>query len=251
MSQTPSPAAPTHVGSNPAGKPHVHEVRFTSYPKLLFIWPLILAGFLLWPFGNPSADYSPQLEVLCWVYITVLGVVILTLGVDVNRNVAIFWFVLIFALWILGLYLKDVHNIPIFGPIWNWFNALDLQYSRAMGLVISIILSVPFLLMCLVARVNDRWRITHNEFEHYSFGKMDEALGRGAKIIRTEYPDVLEFLLGGAGTLRVFSASGNQELRKIQHVMFLPMVRKKLNRILESVSITTEVASGEEEEQQV
>jgi hypothetical protein len=250
VSQTPSPVAPS-AAPRPAGKPHVHEVRFTSYPKLLFIWPLIVTGLILWPLGNESSTYSPQLEVLGWVYITVLGVVILTLGVDVNRNVAIFWFVLIFALWILGLYLKDVQNVPIFGWIWNWFDAMNVQYSRAMGLAISIILAIPFVLMGVVARINDRWRITHNEFEHYSFGKVDEALGRGAKIIRTEYPDVLEFLLAGAGTLRVISANGNQELRKIQHVMFLPIVRKKLNSILESVSITTEATTGEEEEQSV
>lgn len=250
MSQMPSSAAPMHAAPK-SGKPHVHEVSFTSYPKLLFIWPLIVTGLILWPFGPAAEGYSAQLEVLGWVYITVLGIVVLTLGVDVNRNVAIFWFVLIFALWILGLYLKDVQNVPIFGWIWNWFNALDVQYSRALGLAISIILTIPFVLMCVVARVNDRWRITHNEFEHYSFGKVDEALGRGAKIIRTEYPDVLEFLLAGAGTLRVISANGNQELRKIQHVMFLPIIRRKLNSILESVSITTEGASGEEEEQSV
>lgn len=250
MSQPSNPVSPSPTAQKPE-RPRVHEVRFTSYPKLLFIWPLLVTGLILWPLGNESSTYSPQLEVLGWVYITVLGLVILTLGVDVNRNVAIFWFVLIFALWILGLYLKDVHHVPVFGPLWNWFDAMNVQYSRAMGLAISIILAVPFVLMGVVARINDRWRITHNEFEHYSFGKVDEALGRGAKIIRTEYPDVLEFLLAGAGTLRVISANGNQELRKIQHVMFLPIVRKKLNSILESVSITTEVTAPEEEEQQV
>jgi hypothetical protein len=246
VNQPSSPAAPT-----PAAKPRVHEVSFTSYPKLLFIWPLIVTGLVLWPFGPSAEGYSAQLEVLGWVYITVLGVVILTLGVDVNRNVAIFWFVLIFALWILGLYLKDVQNVPVFGWVWNWFDSLDVQYSRAFGAAVSIILTVPFVIMCLVARINDRWRITHNEFEHYSFGKVDEALGRGAKIIRTEYPDVLEFLLGGAGTLRVISANGNQELRRIQHVMFLPIIRRKLNTILESVSITTNAPGVEEEEQAV
>src|SRR5262249_2124505 len=177
--------------------------------------------------------------------------VILTLGVDVNRNQAIFWFVLIFALWILGLYLKDVQNIPIFGWIWKWFSDMNVQYNRSFGLALSIILAIPFIIMFLFPAINYRWRITHNEFEHYSVGKMDEALGRGAKIIRTEYPDMLEFLLGAAGTLIVYSASGNQELRRIPHVMFLPRVRKKLNHILEAVSITSEVARSEEEEQQV
>ena len=33
----------------------VHEVKFVTYPKLLFIWPLILAGFVLYPFGKSDA----------------------------------------------------------------------------------------------------------------------------------------------------------------------------------------------------
>lgn len=244
-------AEATSATNKPAGGGHIHEVVFYSYPKLLFIWPLILAGFVLWPFAPAAAAHSDQLEVIGWVYITILWLVALTLGVDVNRNQSIFWGVVIFALWILGLYLNEARNIPLFGWVMNWFGSLDVQYSRAMGLAFSIVLSIPYVIMFVYARFNDRWRITHNEFEHYSFGKMDEALGRGAKTIRTEFPDVLEYLLGGAGTLIVYSASGNQQIKKIEHVMMLTLVRKKLNKILETVSITTEGTRNEEEEQAI
>ena len=228
---------------------HVHEVVFYGYPKLLFVWPLIVAGFVLWLFAPPGA--VERLEICGWVYITIIGLVVLTLGVDVNRNQSIFWGVLIFALWILGLYLNAVRQIPIFGWILNYFDNLNVQYDRGLGMAISIILLIPYTIMFVYARFNDRWRITHNEFEHYSFGKMDEALGRGAKTIRTEFPDVLEYLLGGAGTLIVYSASGSQEIRRIQHVMFLTLVRRKLNKILETVSITSEGTRNEEEEQSI
>jgi len=117
-------------------------------------------------------------------------------------------------------------------------------------LAVSIILLVPYLLMLLWGRINDRWRITHNEFEHYSFGRMDDSLGRGAKTIRTYYPDVFELLLGLAGTLIVYNATGTRELRRIPHVMLLPLVRKRLNRILETVSITTAQMEEEEDDEQ-
>jgi len=96
--------------------------------------------------------------------------------------------------------------------------------------------------------INDRWRITHNEFEHYSFGRTDESLGRGAKTIRTTFPDVLEFLLGLAGTLIVYNASGTRELRRIPHVMFLPLVRRRLNQVLESTQVTPSGAADEEDD---
>ena len=115
-------------------------------------------------------------------------------------------------------------------------------------MALSIILSVPFVRMIGVAYLNDRWRITLTAFEHHAFGKMDHSLGRGAKTTRTSYPDMLELILGLAGTLVVYSATGTKELRRIPHVIGLPMVRKRLNTILETTSITIDHFEDEEEE---
>lgn len=265
-----------------------HEVKFVTYPKLLFIWPLVLAGFVLYPFGaphepisatvaqyearqaapapqpkaatetsaesaqNPPAQTNPyvshRLEVLGWIYIWVLLVVTLTLGVDIGRNEAGFWVVLIAAIWVLGLWLQDVKGFTLFGDIYRWFAGLDVQYNRGFGLAVSVMLAVPYLVMIFWARVNDKWRITHNEFEHYAFGKSDDSLGRGAKTIRTSYPDVLELLLACAGTLIVYNATGTRELRRIPHVVFLPLVRKRLDHILEKTAVTTAQMEEEEED---
>ena len=269
-----------------------HEVVFVTYPKLLFVWPLILAGLVFYPFAaphhpisatvaayeaaqaeqsatSPAADeagdestastaaappalvdpfLSNRLEGLGWAYIWIAIVVLLTLGIDIGRNQAAFWLVLVAAVWVLGLWLQDTKGFTVFGDIYRWFAGLDVQYNRAFGLTLSIIMLVPYLIMIGWAYINDRWRITHNEFEHYAFGKMDDSLGRGAKTIRTSFPDVLELLLGMAGTLNVYNATGNKELRSIPHVMFLPFIRKRLNKILESTSVTAAQMEEEEEE---
>ena len=49
-------------------------------------------------------------------------------------------------------------------------------------------------------------------------------------------------------TLIVYNASGTRELRRIPHVMFLPFVRKRLNRILETTSVTAGAAEEEEDD---
>ena len=67
--------------------------------------------------------------------------------------------------------------------------------------------------------------------------------------IRTDFPDVFELLLGLAGTLTVYNANGTQELRHIPHVMFLPMVRRRLTRILEVTAVTPGQAEDEEDEE--
>jgi len=277
---TPLPAPqPPSAGLHVPPHREIHEVTFVTYPKLLFIWPIIVAGFAFWlpgygaqapaatatgapattaapspgASGQPvaaasSAGVSPRLEVLGWLYIFTFALVLLTLGVDVDRNMAIFLVILTALLWVLGMYLRDVKHFTFFGDIYRWFANLNVQYDRSLGLALSIILLVPYVLMLGWARLNDRWRITHNEFEHRAWGKSDDSLGRGAKTIRASYPDVFELLLGLAGTLTVYNANGTQELRRIPHVMFLPIVRQRLGKILETTSITVGQAEDEEED---
>jgi hypothetical protein len=274
----PSSATEPKTTHRPATGPH--QVAFVAYPKLLFVWPLILAGFLFWPLARPdtttavlpaaaaqlpaqqtgdapaasaptppTASASKRLEWFGWIYIWIAVLVLLTLGVDIDRNMAAFWVLLVVALWVLGMWLHDVKGFTFFGDIYRWFGRLGVQYDRNFGLALSIVLFVPYVIMIAWGHFNDRWRITHNEFEHYSFGKTDDSLGRGAKTVRTSYPDVFELLLGLAGTLIVYSASGTKELRRIPHVMFLPCVRKRLNKILETTSVTAATTEEDEEEE--
>ncbi len=269
-SQPEQPApVPTPPVEPPAAKPTrnttPHAVAFVSYPKLLFVWPVILAGLVFWPFAAPVHDPQPapaqiaptdtapspaaatRLEWLGWIYIWIVVIVVLTFGVDVDRNMALFWLVFVALMWVGGAYLQHVRNFTFFGDIYRWFGRLDVIYDRNFGLALSVILLVPYVLMLGWGYLNDRWRITHNEFEHFAFGKMDDSLGRGAKTVRTTYPDVFELLLGLAGTLIVYSASGTKELRRIPHVMFLPLVRKRLNKILEATAVTATLTEEEEE----
>ena len=255
------PSAPAdrsaRASKSPAPPREVHEVTFVSYPKLIFIWPLIVFGFVCWPVagwiapdGIDPGSISAGLEALAWAYLWVIVIVLLTLGVDVDRNQAVFWFVLIAAIWLLGAWLQSARQFTLFGDIYRWFNSLNLQYDRDFALALSIVLSVPFVVMLVYARLNDRWRITHNEFEHYSFGRLDDSLGRGAKTIRTSYPDVFEMLLGLAGTLTVYNATGTRELRRIPHVFLLPLVRRKLDRILERTAVTAAVIDDDEDDEE-
>ena len=128
---------------------------------------------------------------------------------------------------------------------------------RRRSLALSLLLAPPYLTMLVWARLQHKWRITHNEFERYSWGRADDSLARGAKRVRSTYPDLLELLLCGAGTLVVYSATGRSELVRIRNVPLLPLLRKRIDRILEQTAVTTtqeaayideEVAAEQEEE---
>ena len=212
-----------------------HEVVFYTYPKFIFCWPLIVVGFLLW---GVDSWFAADAEVMAWVWGITLLVVLVTVGFDINRNYTIFWLVLIGGLLILVLWLRDVKSVRLFGAVYDFFCNLDPVYSHSLGAIISIELSVLYLVMWWWTRVNSKWRITHNEFEHYQFGRIDDSLARGAKRVRSSYPDFFELMLCLAGDLVIFDSTGRRELCRINHVPMLPLVRKRINRILETTAIT-------------
>lgn len=221
-----------------------HEVVFHTYPKLVFAWPLIVMGLIFYPFTAAGAQ-----EALGWAYLFTAVVVILTVSVDVERNYAAFWVVIFLALFLGLTLLAEKTDIPLFTDLYHWLADRDVMYNRGFGLMMSILLGLPYVVMILWARLQHKWRITNNEFEHYSWGRADDSLARGAKRVRSTYPDLLELVLLGAGTLIVYSATGRTELRRIPNVPLIHWVRKRIDRILEATQVTMnspEIINAEE-----
>ena len=214
----------------------VREVVFYTYPKLLFAWPLILFGVLFYPLASFEL-VAPQ--VLGWIYVIVAVTVVLTMGIDVNREVAVFWIVTLIAVALGSAYLRTL-GLDFVRPLAAALSYLRPMYDPGAGLAIALFLAVPYTLMLFWARLNHRWRITHNEFEHYAFGKLDRTLARGAKTVRTAYPDLFEFLLCLAGELIIYDSKGEKVLARIEHVPMLPWVRKRVQRILELTAVVAE-----------
>jgi len=160
------------------------------------------------------------------------------MGLDLNRNYTAFWLVVIVALWMMILWLGG-KGIEFFDDIYRFFADLDPQYSANLGVIVSIPLLVFYGIMWVWTRINCKWRITHNEFEHYQFGRMDDSLARGAKRIRSSYPDFFELVVCLAGDLVIYDATGKRIIRRIRHVPLLPIVKKRINSILETTAVTT------------
>jgi len=226
-----------------AAKPR-HEVVFYTYPKLIFAWPLIAMGFLLW---LPAHYEWFSLETMAWVWGLTLMLVVVTMGLDMNRNYSVFWLVVLAAFWMMVLWL-GAKGVTLFADIYTFFRNLDPQYSANLGLIVSIPLLIFYGIMWIWTRLNCKWRITHNEFEHYQFGRMDDSLARGAKRIRTSYPDFFEMIVCLAGELVIYDATGKQTLRRIEHVPLLPFLKRRINCILETTSVTQRQVIEEEME---
>ena len=124
-----------------------HSIVFHCYPKLLFAWPLIVIGPLFWLIAAPGEDptaISGRLEVLGWLYLLTMTLVVMTVGIDLERNYTVFWLVVFLLFFFLGRWLIDVQHFTLFGEVYRWFANRDVQYDRNFALVLSIFLAVPY-----------------------------------------------------------------------------------------------------------
>ena len=110
-------------------------VKIYSYPKLLFLWPIIALGYAVWFFTAPAAEHSNMLEVIGWLYVFAMLASILTVSIDLERNYSFMWLVIGLAVFFLLMWLgKDV---PVFGRIYDFFNGINVQYDRGLRLGIK------------------------------------------------------------------------------------------------------------------
>lgn len=241
----------TNPKPNGNKKKVVDAVVFHSYPPLIYAWPIILIGYLMAGAHALNPELYGQLsQPLGWIYIAIFALIGQTVSVDLNRNQTIFSLILVGLIAVGIFYLRDAKGWLVFGQIANWIASRDVSMSSDVVLMISIIMSIPYLLMLLLARINSRYRITHNEIEHSRMVDAEDALGRGAKNAKAQYPDMLELVLGlGAGTLKIYSSTGRTLLRTIENVPFLWFRMKTISRLLEQTAVTPGADADAEEEE--
>ncbi|MCX6867311.1 MAG: hypothetical protein NTV46_14015 [Verrucomicrobia bacterium] len=237
---------PDHPGDSPA-KPWLGKRRqdrsqivFYSYPKYLYTWPLIVLAVVFQLLGDLV---SPNVE--GWVLLITLLTVLMAVGFDLSRNLAISWGVTIIASVFCILWLKDVKNVIVFSDIGHHLASRNPTVSPDWTYLFALFGGLLYLIMFIDVHINQRWRISHNEIEHFTMLSKDDSLGRGAKRIITSYPDFLELLLCGAGTIQIYSAQGGILLRSIPNVPLLFFRSAEISRILESTEVSA--ASGDED----
>ncbi len=226
-------------------RPGSERIVIYSYPPLIYIWPVIVLGFLFW-FTDKVAGMSPTVE--AWIYVITLVVVLLTMGIDVNRNMAVFWMVVIAALSFCVLWLREAKGLVVFDQIGHFFARLEPKYSPELGMITSIFLTVVYAIVVVSARINDKWVFTQNEIEHYAMFRGSSSLGRGAKGVSANYRDFFEMMVLLAGDVEVRTAQGNRVLARMKNVPFLTLKMRKIDRILASYAVTPGAADEESSE---
>ncbi len=216
------------------------QIVFYSYPKFLYAWPLIFVSVMLPLLGELVSGTAGG-----WIMVITLLTVLMAMGFDLSRNLTISWGVTIIASVFCILWLKDAKNVSFFSDIGAYLATRNPVISSDWQYVFALFGGILYVIMYINAHINQRWRISHNEIEHFAMLSKDDSLGRGAKRIITSYPDFLELLLCGAGTIQIYSAQGGVLLRSIPNVPWLFFRSAAISRILESTEVSA--SSGEED----
>ena len=77
---------------------------------------------------------------------------------------------------------------------------------------------------------------------------MDWAAARGAKTVRTSYPDILEAVFCLAGDLVIYDARARSVIRRIPNVPLLPLKKRRIDRLLEMTRVTAAATVEDDEE---
>ena len=236
--------ATSHPAGGPPAKPGKDKKRppsqivFYSYPKFLYTWPVIFLA-LVFPL-LPEHLINAQLE--GWIFVISLLTVLMAMGFDLSRNLTITWGAAILASVFCLLWLKDAKNVVVFSQIGHHLASKDPLISHDWLDLFGLFGGILYLIMFIDVHINQRWRISHNEIEHFAMLSKDDSLGRGAKRFITSYPDFLELLLCGAGTIQIYSAQGGIQLRSISNVPWLFFRSKRISQILESTEVSASTA---------
>lgn len=221
------------VGSE-KGNPKVY---LTSYSTLIYLWPIMLVGIL----GNWALKLEwVSAAKLGWIWLTVVIVVIICIGADLNRTKGFILALIVGLLWVLGVLLNAKYQIPVLSHIYSYLSEKNVEFQTGTTWVMSLAVAVILVGVVFIAWFDGRYEITTMEITHRRIFETSDSLPRAAKRIKRDWRDITEVILGlGAGDVIVIDTNKNIVMR-IPNVPFLWFFRHDVDHVLE-VLATTEV----------
>ena len=216
------------------------KVFLTSFSTLIYLWPIMVMGVL----GN----WALKLEwvgaaKLGWIWLTVILVVIICIGSDLNRTKGFILALIVGLLWVLGVLLNSKYQIPVLSNVYAYLVEQNVQYQPGLGKVMSLAVALILVGVVFIAWFDGRYEITTMEITHRRIFETSDSLPRAAKRIKRDWRDITEVILGvGAGDVIVIDTNKNVVMR-IPNVPFLWFFRHDVDHVLE-VLATTAVAEA-------
>jgi hypothetical protein len=212
-------------------------VFLVSYPKLVFLYPTVLAALFgaifMWVNGNdPTQDYA---RLPGCIFLLVMMVNFVVIAFDFPRTTSLTWFFAIVAvsvgLWTLAsLY-------PSFAP----FVSSQLQKvtpTANASFYMIYVLIMLFLFTCvMVSRRFDYWEVRGNELLHHH-GVLSDLERFSAPNLRIdkEINDIFEYILLRSGRL-ILHPSQERRAIVLENVFFINQKEERITKMLGALQV--------------
>ncbi|MBS0264082.1 MAG: hypothetical protein JSS02_19255 [Planctomycetes bacterium] len=211
-----------------------------SYPKVIFLYPTLLAAFLAGLYTLIAKVEGKDTHTVCAIFMAVFAVNLVVFAFDFPRTTSLTLFFFITAV-VLGLLLTFRLNEQLL----PWVNAILSAYTPHANATfffsIAGALAVIFAAVLLNVQF-DYWEVTPNELLHHHgwLSKLERLPSQNLKI-DVEINDVFEYLLLGAG--RMILHPNNEPLAIVlENVMRIRKKETQLTRMLGALQVQVRMA---------
>jgi hypothetical protein len=210
------------------------SIILRSWPKVIFLYPILLASFICGTIQAFQPDNSAVRHVAGGIFLLVLCLNLLVIAFEFTRFRTMSMVFFIFGVFFFLLYLSK--DMPIFGWIQSAIGKLDIDLSTAFYFSLVVYFVFVFGGVYFASRFN-YWEIKSNEILHKE-GFLGDVRRYPSPNLRMnkEITDVFEFLLLGAGRIVLSPASEKQAI-VLEHVLRVNVAEKRIQDLLSSISV--------------
>jgi hypothetical protein len=277
MSSDAKSSTPAHGSSTAHAQAHGQGVRIFTYPKVIFIFPTMIAA-LICGLGmilirdetdNPTKPLPPRTaaaqgaveqpmlrpekikgftstqNILSMVFLAVFAFNMMIMSLDFPRFTLIAVFLLIFMVVFFFLWLNAYYDLvpPLVKTFEHIYAVANAQFYFLLATIIFLMLGVIY-----VTRWLDYWQIMPNEILHHHGPLSDlERFPTLNLKFDKEIPDVLEHMFLGAGRL-VLHPQGEQKSIMLDNVLFINRKEDELKKLLSRLEVRVTTDKEVEEE---
>jgi len=201
-------------------------VTLRSYPKVIFLWPLLLVSFVL--FLLQLLDPGAEIEAiygLIWMITFFVNLFILALDFSSAKFFVLVVIVIIFILLFVFFIMPYLGTWAIINFFITW------QFYGMIALILAILWGLTW-----IATRFDYYKIERNEIYHKTgIFTSAERLPTKSLRIKKEIPDVFEFFLLRAG--RITLLPGHGDVIPLPNILNINKKEKQIDWLLSHISI--------------
>ena len=207
----------------------ITEVKLRTFPKIIFLWPLLLTSAILWPI-QVFANEPMQWLGIFWLMVLFCNLFVIAFDFSSAKFfimvLGIVIFILLLIFWIIPTY-----GLPALADI-TWNPGLTANFYMAMTLMLFFVLFFVW-----VAAFFDYYKIERNEIYHKK-GIFSESERFPIKSLRLkkEIPDVFEFFILRAGSITLMPGRAD-EVIALHTVLNVNKKAEQIDHLLSHISV--------------